>query len=80
MNRDVCWGGAICSLKRETRLSARNTEIKNPATFFTKWPGKNNFYFLTVLRLIEMSQNQNLAPLTGLEPVTYGLTVRRSTD
>ncbi len=22
----------------------------------------------------------NLAPLTGLEPVTYGLTVRRSTD
>ncbi|EFN8657213.1 hypothetical protein C3D44_20705 [Escherichia coli O83] len=32
-NRDVCWG-AICSLKRETRLSARNTEIKNPATFF----------------------------------------------
>ena len=23
---------------------------------------------------------QNLAPLTGLEPVTYGLTVRRSTD
>ncbi|EAB5457698.1 hypothetical protein DTY81_19965 [Escherichia coli] len=34
VNRDVCWGGAICSLKRETRLSARNTEIKNPATFF----------------------------------------------
>ncbi|ESD41521.1 hypothetical protein HMPREF1604_02305 [Escherichia coli 908519] len=34
MNRDVCWGGAICSLKRETRLSARNTEIKKPATFF----------------------------------------------
>ncbi|HFL8159178.1 TPA: hypothetical protein ACG5JM_005063, partial [Escherichia coli] len=33
VNRDVCWGGAICSLKRETRLSARNTEIKNPATF-----------------------------------------------
>ena len=24
--------------------------------------------------------SQNLAPLTGLEPVTYGLTVRRSTD
>src|SRR5699024_1092132 len=23
---------------------------------------------------------RNLAPLTGLEPVTYGLTVRRSTD
>ena len=22
----------------------------------------------------------NVAPLTGLEPVTYGLTVRRSTD
>ena len=22
----------------------------------------------------------NMAPLTGLEPVTYGLTVRRSTD
>ncbi|WP_213063911.1 hypothetical protein, partial [Escherichia coli] len=36
VNRDVCWGGAICSLKRETRLSARNTEIKKPATFFTK--------------------------------------------
>ncbi|EFO0788091.1 hypothetical protein DYS05_18445 [Escherichia coli] len=34
VNRDVCWGGAICSLKRETRLSARNTEIKKPATFF----------------------------------------------
>ncbi|HFP9816121.1 TPA: hypothetical protein ACHOTK_005347, partial [Escherichia coli] len=34
VNRDICWGGAICSLKRETRLSARNTEIKNPATFF----------------------------------------------
>ncbi|EFO1940731.1 hypothetical protein DT460_08555 [Escherichia coli] len=34
VNRDVCWGGAICSLKRETRLSTRNTEIKNPATFF----------------------------------------------
>ncbi|AQX97154.1 hypothetical protein EA198_02435 [Escherichia coli] len=33
VNRDVCWGGAICSLKRETRLSARNTEIKNPTTF-----------------------------------------------
>ncbi|HFM2179079.1 TPA: hypothetical protein ACG61Y_003003, partial [Escherichia coli] len=33
VNRDICWGGAICSLKRETRLSARNTEIKNPATF-----------------------------------------------
>ncbi|PSY49707.1 hypothetical protein C7B19_19485 [Escherichia coli] len=33
VNRDVCWGGAICSLKRETRLSARNTEIKNPDTF-----------------------------------------------
>ncbi|TXU55905.1 hypothetical protein D4N08_02680 [Escherichia coli] len=33
VNRDVCWGGAICSLKRETRLSARNTEIKKPATF-----------------------------------------------
>ncbi|RIL18821.1 hypothetical protein CYQ92_13540 [Escherichia coli] len=32
-NRDVCWGGTICSLKRETRLSARNTEIKNPVTF-----------------------------------------------
>ena len=25
-------------------------------------------------------ENLNLAPLTGLEPVTYGLTVRRSTD
>ncbi|PCR67533.1 hypothetical protein CQA82_23225 [Escherichia coli] len=36
VNRDVCWGGAICSLKRETRLSARNTEIKNPATFLLK--------------------------------------------
>ncbi|HFN5776498.1 TPA: hypothetical protein ACWOR6_002302, partial [Escherichia coli] len=57
VNRDVCWGGAICSLKRETRLSARNTEIKKPGRFFTKWPGKNNFYFLTVLSLIEMSQN-----------------------
>ncbi|EFO2383896.1 hypothetical protein DRR62_16130 [Escherichia coli] len=34
VNRDVCWGGAICSLKRETRLSARNTEIKNPGHFF----------------------------------------------
>ncbi|HFL9638594.1 TPA: hypothetical protein ACG51A_005094, partial [Escherichia coli] len=34
VNRDVCWGGAICSLKRETRLSARNTEIKNPVTFY----------------------------------------------
>ncbi|EOT3529666.1 hypothetical protein ACNDXB_003557, partial [Shigella flexneri] len=57
VNRDICWGGAICSLKRETRLSARNTEIKKPGHFFTKWPGKNNFYFLTVLSLIEMSQN-----------------------
>ncbi|EGE1176278.1 hypothetical protein DMZ45_16880 [Escherichia coli] len=34
VNRDVCWGGAICSLKRETRLSARNTEIKKPGHFF----------------------------------------------
>ncbi|EFO0940996.1 hypothetical protein DNQ37_24125 [Escherichia coli] len=34
MNRDVCWGGAICSLKRETRLSARNTEIKKTGHFF----------------------------------------------
>ncbi|EGB78207.1 hypothetical protein HMPREF9532_01305 [Escherichia coli MS 57-2] len=39
VNRDVCWGGAICSLKRETRLSARNTEIKKPATFFYKVTG-----------------------------------------
>ncbi|AXO84390.1 hypothetical protein AXA56_14150 [Escherichia coli] len=31
-NRDVCWG-AICSPKRETRLSARNTEIKKPGHF-----------------------------------------------
>ncbi|HGC4345118.1 TPA: hypothetical protein ACIYLS_003186, partial [Escherichia coli] len=31
-NHDVCWG-AICSLKRETRLSARNTEIKKPGHF-----------------------------------------------
>ncbi|OXK35330.1 hypothetical protein CDL40_16645 [Escherichia coli] len=34
-NRDVCWG-AICSLKRETRLSARNTEIKKPSHLFTR--------------------------------------------
>ncbi|SOQ91292.1 conserved hypothetical protein [Escherichia coli] len=34
-NRDVCWG-ATCSLKRETRLSARNTEIKKPGHFFTR--------------------------------------------
>ncbi|MEM0407890.1 hypothetical protein J4U74_16415, partial [Escherichia coli] len=33
-NRGVFWGGAICSLKRETRLSARNTEIKKPGHFF----------------------------------------------
>ncbi|HGZ2231501.1 TPA: hypothetical protein ACN023_003774, partial [Shigella boydii] len=26
-------GGATCSLKRETRLSARNTEIKKTVTF-----------------------------------------------
>ncbi|PDO42489.1 hypothetical protein AWE25_21305 [Escherichia coli] len=32
-NRDVCWGGAICSMKHETRLSARNTEIKKPGYF-----------------------------------------------
>ncbi|EEX0329287.1 hypothetical protein D4B75_02060 [Escherichia coli] len=32
-NRDVCWE-AICSLKRETRLNARNTEIKKPGHFF----------------------------------------------
>ena len=39
-------------------------------------------------QLIEMQKTDvserllplNLAPLTGLEPVTYGLTVRRSTD
>ncbi|HAJ7556553.1 TPA: hypothetical protein HNV64_22595 [Escherichia coli] len=38
-NRDVCWGGTICSLKRETRLSARNTEIKKPGHFFTSVTG-----------------------------------------
>ena len=38
-------GGATCSLKRETRLSARNTEIKKTGHFFTRQPGKNNFYF-----------------------------------
>ncbi|GEM_PF-3323456 len=27
-----------------------------------------------------MRASLNMAPLTGLEPVTYGLTVRRSTD
>ncbi|KDA57662.1 hypothetical protein AA98_2270 [Escherichia coli 2-011-08_S1_C1] len=26
-------GGAICSMKHETRLSARNTEIKKPDHF-----------------------------------------------
>ncbi len=31
-------------------------------------------------RCPEVSGFLNLAPLTGLEPVTYGLTVRRSTD
>ncbi len=29
---------------------------------------------------MKLHENKNLAPLTGLEPVTYGLTVRRSTD
>ncbi|EOQ5798514.1 TPA: hypothetical protein ACUE8R_004887, partial [Escherichia coli] len=29
-------GGATCSLKRETRLSARNTEIKKTGHFFTR--------------------------------------------
>ncbi|EFG3869409.1 hypothetical protein B6R23_26545 [Escherichia coli] len=44
-NRDVCWGGAICSLKRETRLSARNTEIKKPGHFFTSNRVKIIFIF-----------------------------------
>ncbi|EFO0716060.1 hypothetical protein DYR48_23855 [Escherichia coli] len=45
VNRDVCWGGAICSLKRETRLSARNTEIKNPTTFLQSVRVKIIFIF-----------------------------------
>ncbi|OUZ47550.1 hypothetical protein CBL18_20650 [Shigella flexneri] len=45
VNRDICWGGAICSLKRETRLSARNTEIKKPGHFFTKCRVKIIFIF-----------------------------------
>ncbi|EGD8343254.1 hypothetical protein DOS97_17370 [Escherichia coli] len=45
VNRDVCWGGAICSLKRETRLSARNTEIKNPTTFLQSGRVKIIFIF-----------------------------------
>ena len=31
-------------------------------------------------RYLSIAGFLNLAPLTGLEPVTYGLTVRRSTD
>ncbi|SJK88875.1 conserved hypothetical protein [Escherichia coli] len=45
VNRDVCWGGAICSLKRETRLSARNTEIKNQATLLQSGRVKIIFIF-----------------------------------
>ncbi|EFO0461036.1 hypothetical protein CCE23_21595 [Escherichia coli] len=45
VNRDVCWGGAICSLKRETRLSARNTEIKKPATLLQSGRVKIIFIF-----------------------------------
>ncbi|EFO2914181.1 hypothetical protein DQ133_24055 [Escherichia coli] len=43
-NRDVCWG-ATCSLKRETRLSARNTEIKKPGHFLQGNRVKITFIF-----------------------------------
>ncbi|EAA6703435.1 hypothetical protein D5F25_18175 [Shigella flexneri] len=45
VNRDICWGGAICSLKRETRLSARNTEIKKPGHFLQSGRVKIIFIF-----------------------------------
>ncbi len=50
--------------------------MEQSVIFFEKRGG----YFETLWTTVAVHGIEFMAPLTGLEPVTYGLTVRRSTD